>query len=110
MTPTESAPRIPTGIRLLGTAAILGVVAVQLTGCSSTIEPGGAAESVAEVVSEETGFEPTDVTCPSGVEAAAGEEFECRFTGPDGSYVAHVSVTRVDGEDAEFFIETEVQR
>jgi hypothetical protein len=85
-------------------------MAVQLTGCSSTIEPEGAAQSVAEVVSEQTGFDPADVACPSGVEAIEGEEFECRFTGPDGDYVAHVRVTTVDGQDVEFFIETEVQR
>jgi hypothetical protein len=42
-----------------------------LTACNSktTVKPVGAAKSVVDVVSSQTGFHPTDVSCPSGVEA-----------------------------------------
>ncbi len=90
----------------LGLAVLLGVVALQLTGCTSTIKADGAAKSVTDMVSSKTGFKPTDVTCPSGVEAKVGQEFDCHFTGPDGPYVAHVKVTKVNGDDVEFYIES----
>ncbi|MGV0851588.1 DUF4333 domain-containing protein [Mycolicibacterium phlei] len=89
---------------LLVLVAALGVT---LVGCSSTIRPEGAAKSVVDLVSEQTGFKPTDVTCPDGIEAKAGTTFECRFTGPEGvEYTANLRVTRVDGDDVEFYIET----
>ena len=82
----------------------LGVVVV---GCGSTIKPDGAAKSVVDLVSEQTGFKPTDVKCPEGVEAKEGAEFECKFTGPEGAeYTANMRVTKVEGDDVEFYIET----
>lgn len=85
------------------------VVAMVLAGCGSTIKPEGAAQSVTDLVSKETGFTPKDVTCPSGVEAEAGTEFECTFTGPDGDYVANVKVTKVEGENVEFYIQSKLK-
>lgn len=81
-------------------------LALVLAGCGATIKPEGAAKSVTDMVSKETGFTPTDVTCPSGVKAEVGTEFECKFTGPDGNYVAEVKVTKVDGDDVEFYIQS----
>jgi Domain of unknown function (DUF4333) len=65
---------------------LVGLVALQLTSCSpkSTIKPDGAAQSVVDVVSKQTGFHPSDVRCPSGVEAKVGGQFDCHFTGPEG--------------------------
>jgi hypothetical protein len=88
---------------LLVVIAVLGVL---VSGCGSTIKPEGAAQSVVEVVSRETGFKPDDVTCPSGVDAEVGTEFDCHFTGPDGDYTAHMKVTKVEGENVEFYIES----
>ncbi|EID11020.1 hypothetical protein MPHL43072_15620 [Mycolicibacterium phlei DSM 43072] len=83
------------------------VAALALAGCSATIKPEGAAKSVVDLVSEQTGFKPTDVTCPDGIEAKVGTTFECTFTGPEGvQYTADMQVTKVDGEDVEFYIET----
>ncbi len=76
-------------------------------GCSSTIKPEGAAQSVTDLVSKQTGFKPEDVKCPSGVEAEVGKEFKCEFTGPDGPYTANMKVTKVEGDDVEFYIKTE---
>jgi hypothetical protein len=79
--------------------------ALALTAChaKSTVKPDGAAQSVVDVVSSQTGFHPTDVHCPSGVEAKVGQEFDCHFTGPEGKpYTAHMRITKVDGERVEF--------
>jgi hypothetical protein len=44
---------------------------------------------------------------PSGVDAEVGKEFECHFTGPEGTdYTAHMKVTKVEGDDVEFYIKT----
>jgi hypothetical protein len=88
---------------LLVVIAALGVL---VSGCGSTIKPEGAAQSVVDVVSRETGFKPDDVKCPSGVDAEVGVEFDCHFTGPDGDYTAHMKVTKVEGENVEFYVES----
>jgi Domain of unknown function (DUF4333) len=95
----------------LGAAVLVGAVALQLTGCSATVKtntvrPERAAQAVTELVSQKTGFNPTDVTCPSGVEAKVGVEFQCHFTGPEGPYTADVKITKVNGEDLEWDIKT----
>lgn len=91
------------------TGMLVGLVAVQLAACSSksTIKPDGAAQSVVDVVSKQTGFHPTDVHCPSGVEAKVGGQFDCHFTGPEGTpYVANMRITKVEGERVEFDVKT----
>ncbi|MBJ7466749.1 MAG: DUF4333 domain-containing protein [Mycolicibacterium sp.] len=88
---------------------VLASLALIVTGCGSTIKPEGAAQSVTDLVSKETGFTPTDVACPDGVKAEAGTEFECTFTGPDGDYVAAVKVTKVEGENVEFYIQSKLK-
>lgn len=91
------------------TALVATVVAlaVLITGCSSTIKPEGAAKSVVDLVKKQTGFTPTDVKCPEGVEAKVGTTFECKFTGPEATgYTADMRITKVDGDDVEFYIET----
>lgn len=85
---------------------LIGATALQLVGCSKTIKPEGAAQSVVDVVSKKTGFKPTDVKCPTGVSAKVGGEFDCHFTGPEGPYVAHMRITKVDGDDVEFDVTT----
>jgi len=98
-------------IRKLGTkcgvGALTGVAVLQLTGCGATVKPDGAAKSVVDVVSRQTGFKPNDVHCPSGVKAKVGGEFDCGFTGPEGPYVAHMRITKVAGDDVEFDIKTQ---
>ena len=86
-------------------AAGMLVVLVALTACSvkTTVKPEGAAQSVVDLVSSQTGFHPTDVSCPSGVEAKVGQEFDCHFTGPEGKpYTAHMRITNVNGERVDF--------
>ena len=71
------------------------------------IKPDGAARSVADLVSRKTGFHPTDVRCPSGVEAKVGKTFECHFTGPEKKpYTAFMRIMEVHGQRVLFHIET----
>ena len=84
------------------------ILALALAACGEkTVVPDEAANSVTELVSEQTGFEPTDVECPDDVEAEVGGTFECTFTGPEGPYTADMEITEVEGEDVVFSIETQ---
>jgi hypothetical protein len=86
---------------------LLASLAMVLAGCGSTIKPEGAAQSVVDLVSKQTGFKPNDVKCPSGVDAQVGKEFQCHFTGPEGKdYTADMKVTKVEGADVQFYIKT----
>jgi predicted small lipoprotein YifL len=92
--------------------AFLGILclAILLTfaGCGEkTVIPESAEESVVDVVSEDTGFRPDDVSCPSDVKAEAGKTFNCQFTGPEGEpYIARMRITDVEGERVEFYVAT----
>ena len=87
--------------------ALIASIAMVLAGCGSTIKPEGAAQSVVDLVSKQPGFKPKDVKCPSGVDAEVGKEFECHFTGPEGKdYTAQMKVTKVEGDDVQFYIKT----
>lgn len=83
-------------------------LAILAVGCGeSTVRPEGAERSVVKVVSRETGFHPTDVRCPSGVEAKEGGTFDCRLSGPKGEpYVAHMRILAVEGEKVVFHVTT----
>jgi Domain of unknown function (DUF4333) len=88
---------------------LVSLVSLQLSACSAkpTVKPDGAAQSVVDVVSSQTKFRPNDVSCPSGVEAKVGQEFDCHFTGPEGkSYTAHMRITKVDGEQVVFDVKS----
>jgi hypothetical protein len=93
-------------LRRLAVSAALAALALAACGSEKTIRPEGAAKSVTGVVSQQTGFKPTDVKCPSGVEAKVGKKFECSFTGPEGPYTAFMEVRRVDGESVLFKVVT----
>ena len=89
---------------------IVGVIiaiAGLLSACgTATIKPEGAAQSVVDVVSRQTGFHPSDVRCPSDVEAKVGKTFSCSFTGPEGKYTADMRVTKVQGSRVVFDVQT----
>jgi uncharacterized protein DUF4333 len=92
-------------------AALLPLAAVVLASCgTATIKPEGAAQSVVQVVSQKTGFHPKDVKCPSGVEAKVGQTFDCHFTGPDGRYVAHMRITKIEGTRVNFYVQSRPDR
>lgn len=95
------------GVRA-GVAVAIGLTGLLSVACSSTITADGAEKSVAEVVSRETDFTPDDVKCPDGIKAEEGVTFDCHFTGPDGDYVAHVTVDKIAGDNVLFNVETEL--
>jgi hypothetical protein len=87
--------------------AVFASLVTVLAGCGSTIKPEGAAQSVVDLVSKQTGFKPNDVKCPSNIDAEVGKQFECHFTGPEGKdYTAQMKVTKVEGDDVQFYIKT----
>lgn len=95
------------GIRL-GAGLFIVVAAMSLAACGATIKPEGAAQSIVDLVSKQTKFKPTDVTCPDDVKADVGVEFECTFTGPENTpYTAHMKILKVEGEQVVFDINTE---
>ena len=87
-------------------AASIASLALLTAGCSPTIKTEAAVASVVDLVSKQTGFRPKDVKCPSDVEAKIGIEFECHFTGPEGSdYTAHMKVANVEGDEVQLSID-----
>ena len=99
-------PDMTRSLGRVGMTLVLGCFVVALTACTSTIKPDGAAKSVTDMVTDKTGFHPTDVKCPSGIDAKVGGEFDCTFTGPEGPYKAHLKITSVAGEKVGFDIQT----
>ena len=92
-------------------AALLILFGAMIAACGeNTIKPDGAERVVVNVVSEKTGFRPTDVRCPSGVDARVGVTFECHFTGPEGPYTADMKVTEVEGERVLFSVRSRRSR
>jgi Domain of unknown function (DUF4333) len=86
-------------------AALIVSLATLLAACgTSTIKPHGAEQAVVDVVLGQTGFRPTDVRCPSGVEAKVGVTFDCHFTGPEAPYTAHMRITEVHGKRVLFSV------
>ena len=86
----------------------IAVAVLGLSGCGKVIDADSAQKSVTDFVSTNTKFTPTDVKCPSGTDAKVGVEFDCTFTGPDGNYKAHLKITKVDGSNVEYDIETKL--
>jgi hypothetical protein len=88
------------------TAALISAVALQLTGCArdepAQIVPDKAAELISGQVQSKSGFTPTDINCPSGIEATVGAQFACTFSGPSGKYAIRMKVTKVNGSYVEY--------
>lgn len=89
---------------------VLGLTAAMLAGCDTVtpvVRPDGAAQSIIDVVSKKTGFHPNDVSCPEGVPARVGTQFDCHYTGPEGKqYTASMRVTKLVGEAVDFDVNT----
>jgi hypothetical protein len=94
------------GVRL-GVALFVGAATLGLSGCgAAVISADSAQKSVADFVAKNTEVTASDVKCPDKTEAKVGVEFDCTFTAPDGDYVAHLKITKVDGTDVEYDIES----
>jgi len=100
--PLAAAWLVSGGLSVAALALITGTAHAE----TPTVVPEAAAQTIVNVVSEATGFVPTDVTCPSGVDAVVGQQFECAFTGPEGPYTAYMEINKVDGTYVEFGVTT----
>jgi hypothetical protein len=89
-------------------ALVLFPVAAALGGCGGqpTLRTGPTEQTVVKFLVAHTGFHAHDVRCPSGIPAKVGERFVCRFTGPDGRYVADMRIRAVHGTRVDFYIQT----
>ncbi len=90
----------------VGAALVIGAALLGLSGCSKTISADGAQKSVTDFVAQNTEATASNVKCPDSTDAKVGVEFDCTFTAPDGDYVAHLKITKVDGTNVEYDIET----
>lgn len=83
------------------TAVLLSAAAMQLSGCTrgeaAQIVPAKAADLISRQVQNKSGFTPTEVNCPAGIEAKVGAQFACTFAGPKGKYAIRMTVTKVNG-------------
>jgi hypothetical protein len=88
------------------TGALLTPLALLLVGCGQkVVVPSGAEKALTQLIERRTGVTPQHVHCPSGVNAKAGQTFDCHFEAPDGTkYVAHMRITRVNGSEVHFYI------
>lgn len=72
-----------------------------------TVPAANMEAKVAEVVNKNTEATAKDVKCPDDTDAKVGVKVDCTFSAEDGDYVAHVEITKVEGTDVSFQINTE---
>jgi hypothetical protein len=92
-----------------GIAVTLPIAAaLVLAGCGTLeIIPSKTQNLVRTFVRTHTGSQATDVTCPSGVPAKAGNSFDCHFLIPGGAkYTAHMVIKQVHGDSVLYVIGT----
>jgi Domain of unknown function (DUF4333) len=87
--------------------SLVGLTLVLAACGGSTILPQPTAQTVANAVQRRFGFRPTDVSCPSGIPAKVGGQFQCHFSGPDGPYVAYMRIASVRGQRVIYNIQTQ---
>ena len=90
-------------------AAVLPIV-LGLVACAGPLPAESLADAVADALESRLGFRP-EVTCPDDVEAQVGAQGRCTaYAGGDSvGYAATVTVTSVNGDEAEFDVRVERQ-
>ncbi len=76
------------------------------TGGKSTVDHAAAEKFITDQVAQGGFPPPSDVSCPSGVEAKVGVEFDCHFTGVDGPYTAHMKIQKIESDGITYEYET----
>ena len=76
-----------------------------LAGCAATLDANDVADNAEVALEEQVGARP-EISCPEDVEAKVGAETRCVLTAGDDptEYGVTITVTAVDGGDAEFDI------
>lgn len=92
---------------LMFTTALLSL---GLVGCAGMIAADEVATQAESALEEQVGTRP-DIVCPEDLEAAVGAETRCTLTaGNDpAEYGVTVTVTAVDGGEAQFDVEVDRQ-
>jgi hypothetical protein len=77
---------------------------------SSTLSADEVANKSEDALEEQIGLRP-EITCPEDLEAKVGAETRCTLTGGDDptKYGVTVTVTSVDGDNAQFDVEVDDQ-
>jgi Domain of unknown function (DUF4333) len=90
----------------VGAGIAIGVATLSLAGCGGgvTIPAANLEKQVTDFVAKNTKETAKNVKCPDETEARVGVAVDCTFTASDGAYVAHVEITKVDGEDVYYHI------
>ena len=86
------------------------LLSLGLAGCGGTVAAGEVATAAEDALEEQVGTRP-DIVCPEDLEAEVGAETRCTLTAGDDptEYGVTVTVTAVDGGDAEFDVEVDGQ-
>ncbi len=94
------------------TGIALGALSLLLsTGCSSgdpVVDSDEVAEQSTAVLEEQTGGD-LEVTCPDDLAAEVGATTQCEVTEAGQTYGATITVTSVDGDNAQWDIEVDEQ-
>lgn len=107
---TKPARRLPRGVPPAVVCA--GACAVLLLGCSTTtkkVSAGDAAQQISDVLEDETGQRPDEVTCPEDLEAEVGATMRCELTDGEATYGVTIGVTEVEDGVATFDIEVDAE-
>jgi hypothetical protein len=83
--------------------------ALLLAGCGTKpleIIPGGAETAIRNAIKQHTGLPATNVRCPSGVHAKAGNTFACHFSAGGQNYIAHMHILRIKGHAVTYDVTT----
>ncbi|WP_435112334.1 DUF4333 domain-containing protein [Nocardiopsis synnemataformans] len=104
------------GRRRIITGTMLGTVSLLLsTGCSFEFSAGGpaavdaeqVAERSSEMLAEQVGQTPDDLTCSEDLPAEVGAEIRCELTADGQTLGVTVTTTSVDGDDVQWDVKVD---
>jgi len=89
------------------TTAIVVALGLLLSGCGTLmVVPSGAGQVIRRFVLSHTGLTISHVTCPSGIDAKAGNSFDCHFIAQGERYTSHMLITRGKGTAVYYQVST----
>jgi hypothetical protein len=96
--------------RRLAPLVLAALLSPGLVACAATLDAGEVATNAEDALEAEVGSRP-EISCPEDVEAKVGAETRCVLTAGDdpAEYGVTITVTAVDGSDAEFDIVVDEQ-
>lgn len=90
---------------LVGLAAAV-VAVVGVAGCGSSVPQDEVEKKAADALEQQVGAPPKSISCPDDLPAKKGETMNCTLQTPENeTYRLGVTVTKVEGGNAEFNVE-----